>query len=438
MIKLDKWQQDFLDCKGDRVLCTGRQVGKSVICAMDAAETAIDQPNEVTLMIAPTERQAYALFEKTLNYLVLKYPKRIKKGRDKPTQTKINLTNNHKIFCLPTGISGIGIRFLTIKNLYADEASRIPNEVWTAVTPMLLTTGGKSTYLSTPAGAEGYFADVVENRAGAFNSFTRFTVSSEEVINNREICETWTLIQKEKALDYLARERLRLSKLQYAQEYLGQIVADLKQFFPNELIRSVQNLLRGNTPLNPPFLSSNPLGDFYLGVDIARMGEDDTVLFTLEKKNNRRLEQKEMEITRKAYLTETITRIKAADMKYNYRKIYIDDGGMGVGVFDPLLMDEQTRRKVVAINNASRPIDKETGKRKILKEDLYNNLRVLMEQGKISLFEKDDEVFLSLSSVQAEYDNGRLKIFGSYTHIAEALVRAAWCMRDKSLNIWIC
>src|SRR3990167_10851427 len=202
MIKLDKWQQDFLDCKGDRVLCTGRQVGKSVICAMDAAESAVNQANSTTLMIAPTERQAYALFEKTLNHLLTFYPKKIKKGKDKPTQTKVQLVNNHKIFCLPTGISGIGIRFLTIKNLYADEASRIPNEVWTAVTPMLLTTGGKSTYLSTPSVAEGYFADVVENRAGAFNSFTRFTVSSEEVINNREICETLTFIHKYKALDY--------------------------------------------------------------------------------------------------------------------------------------------------------------------------------------------------------------------------------------------
>ena len=415
------------------MLCTGRQVGKSVICAMDAAESAVNQANSTTLMIAPTERQSYALFEKTLNHLLTFYPKKIKKGKDKPTQTKVQLVNGHKIFCLPTGISGIGIRFLTVNNLYADEASRIPNEVWTAVTPMLLTTGGRSTYLSTPAGPQGYFADVVENRAGAFNSFTRFTVSSEEVINNREICDTWTQLQKDKALDFLSRERSRMTRLQYSQEYLGEIVKDLKQFFSNDLIRSVQNLPRAA----PPF-QIDPLGDFYLGVDVARMGEDDTVLFTLEQKQNKRLEQKEMEITRKTFLTETITRIKAADLRYNYKRIYIDDGGMGVGVFDPLLIDEQTRRKVVAVNNASRPIDRETGKKKILKEDLYNNLRVLMEQGKIALFENDDEVFLSLSSVQAEYDNGRLKIFGNYTHIAEALVRAAWCIRDKSLNIWIC
>jgi len=59
-----------------------------------------------------------------------------------------------------------------------------------------------------------------------------------------------------------------------------------------------------------------------------------------------------------------------------------------------------------------------------------------MERGKIELF-NDPEILLSLTSIQAEYNDGKLKIFGSYSHITEALIRAAWCMKDKSLNIWI-
>jgi hypothetical protein len=40
--------------------------------------------------------------------------------------------------------------------------------------------------------------------------------------------------------------------------------------------------------------------------------------------------------------------------------------------------------------------------------------------------------------VQYEYDDkGSIKIFGNYTHIAEALVRAAWCTADKGHGLWV-
>ena len=140
-LKLDDWQKEFIETKGDRVLCCGRQVGKSEICGIDAGEYAMKNKNKTILMIAPTERQAFSLFNKTLDYLMRNYRSFIKKGKDRPTKTKIFLNNGAKIYCLPTGLSGLGIRFLTVHKLYADEASRIPEEVWTAVTPMMLTTG---------------------------------------------------------------------------------------------------------------------------------------------------------------------------------------------------------------------------------------------------------------------------------------------------------
>jgi hypothetical protein len=61
-----------------------------------------------------------------------------------------------------------------------------------------------------------------------------------------------------------------------------------------------------------------------------------------------------------------------------------------------------------------------------------------METGKISLLDEPN-VFQSLKSVQYAYSNDslgtrHLKIFGNYTHITEALVRAAWCVKYKDLN----
>src|SRR3990170_1582961 len=95
-IQLDPWQEKFIQTKGDKILCCGRQVGKSVICGIDAGEYAANNPKNVILMIAPTERQAYALFEKTLAYLSDNYKQLLKKGKERPTKTQINLKNWHQ------------------------------------------------------------------------------------------------------------------------------------------------------------------------------------------------------------------------------------------------------------------------------------------------------------------------------------------------------
>ena len=73
--------------------------------------------------------------------------------------------------------------------------------------------------------------------------------------------------------------------------------------------------------------------------------------------------------------------------------------------------------------------------KKMIQADRYNNLLALMEQKKLRLLQ-DDEIFLSLKSVQFEYtDAGKLRIFGNYTHIADGLTRAAFCNVNKHLNI---
>jgi hypothetical protein len=58
-----------------------------------------------------------------------------------------------------------------------------------------------------------------------------------------------------------------------------------------------------------------------------------------------------------------------------------------------------------------------------------------MESGKIKLFDLP-EIKQSLRSIQYEIEGGKLRIYGNYTHITEAIIRAAWCIKDKSLNIY--
>ena len=408
-LRLDEWQRKVLTQKGNICLRSGRQVGKSTVISIKAAEYAVNNKKKTVLVVAAVERQAYHLFEMTLNYLTDNYKSHIKMGKSRPTKSKIQLKNGSVIMCLPTGVSGLGIRGYTIDLLIADEAAFIPEEVWTAITPMLSVTRGDIILLSTPHGKEGFYYDCFQNEA-----YSSFHISSEECGRIDE--------------KFLKREKERMTKVQYAQEYLGEFVDELMQFFSTDLIRSAMTL------------SSKQIinkGDRFLGVDVARMGGDETVLFSVRRVDRDRIEELEVDISKNTMLPETVRRIKNADTRFNFKKIYIDDGGLGVGVFDPLLEDDQTKRKVEAINNSSRSIDPDKRRKKILKEDLYTNLLRLLEQNKVALKENPD-VLLSLKSIQYEYtDDKRMKIYGNYSHITEALIRAAWCMKNKDLNIYI-
>jgi len=410
VMELDEWQKEVMATEGNIVLRSGRQVGKSTVIARKAAEYALANPNKNILVIASVERQALLLFEKILSHLYLFNNKEIKRGKDKPTKHKLKLKNGAVIHCLPTGLSGYGIRGLTIDLLIADEAAFIPEEVWTAVTPMLAITRGHIILLSTPFGKGGYFYRCFNDP-----TFTSFHVSSEDCPRKNQ--------------DFLDQEKKRMSILQYAQEYLGEFVDELRQFFSLDLIKRCMSTQKRDFP---NFRHAKK----YLGVDVARMGRDDTVLFSIAEIDGN-LWQFDMEITKKNMITENARRIKNADRRYNYNTIYIDDGGMGVGVFDILLEDSQTKRKIVPINNSSRSLDKEgKRKKKLLKEDLYNNLLSLMEQGRLNLVHDQDTID-SLRSVQVEYTPKGMRIFGNWTHITEALIRAAWCVKSKGLNIYI-
>ena len=414
-MELDKWQKEVLKTDGNICLRSGRQVGKSTIISIKAGDYAASNKNKKVLIISATERQAYLLYEKVLAYIHDNYKKYLKKGKDRPTKSTIKLNNGSIIYCLPTGLSGLGIRGYTIDMMIADEAAFIPQEVWSALTPMLATTKGNIILLSTPHGKEGYFYNSFSDSA-----FTSFHVSSEE-------CPR---INKE----FLEREKQTMTKLQYAQEYLGMFVDELRQFFSDKLIKECMILKRNS--------KRDFYRDYYLGVDVARMGEDESTFEILDCTEKDKLIHIENIITRKTLLTETAKKIIDLNKEYNFKKIYIDDAGVGSGVFDYLLEYDDTKKKIVAINNRSRPLDKDDEhKKKILKEDLYNNLLGLMERKQIKLLD-DDEIFRSLKSVQYEYITTagaltKFKIFGSYTHIVEGLIRAAWCVKDKSLNIWV-
>ena len=435
--QLDPWQEEVIECQDNIALRAGRQVGKSTAIAVKASNYATSNPKQSIMIISATERQAFLLFSKVLGYLFDNYKSWIKgmqideEGRtidwqDRPTKSEIKLTNGSIIRCLPTGLDGLGIRGYTVNLLIADEAAFIPEAVWAAVTPMLSTTGGKIILLSTPKGSSGYFFDCYHN-----DQFKTWHINAEDIAETRKDPQkTWMK-------EYYRAEKDRLTKNQYAQEYLAAWISDFHRIYPDNVIKGCAILGKG---------SPGRYKDTFLGVDVARMGDDFSAFSVIGRKEDGMLHQIDHIMTQKTLTTDTFDRIMQLNRRYNFKGIGIDmgSGSLGVGLGDFLFREPTIRRKIVALDNKKIMKDYwEESKSKLLNEHMYFGLLALMEKRKILLL-NDDDVIHSLRSIQYEYlsEEGktRMKIFASHhrdTDSTEALMRAAWLANQKQLNTFI-
>jgi hypothetical protein len=335
--------------------------------------------------------------------------------------TRIILANGSRIYSLPAGRTAYSIRGYTIDLLIADEAAYIPETVWLAVTPMLAvskqTRGfGWMITISTPFGKGGYF----------FNTFTDPDFLSIHV--SSEDCKR---IDK----SFLKKERMRMTKAQYRQEYQGEFCDEWNQFFSTDLLRKQMTFFEWS-------LKERTEGSrFYLGVDIARYGGDENA-FVVVMMTGTRLKAVRCFTTERVSTTDTIGRIMHIDREFNFKRIFIDDAGVGGGVTD-VISDRLGARRVVGLNNASKrmEVQGEERKRGILKEDLYSNTLMLLETGLLEMID-DLSLLRSMKSITYQYGDlesgsNRVKIYGEYAHLAEALVRACWCIKERGLDLYI-
>ena len=409
----DKWQREVLEHQGSITLRCGRQSGKSEVVSQKAVDFAADNVGVTVLIIAAAQRQSGLLFEKV--NAKIQVDSRVDYS-EKPTMTKALLSNGSKIYCVPAGRTGYSIRGFTIDMLIADEAAYIPEAVWVAVEPMIAVSRsqrgfGHIVLLSTPAGKGGYFYD----------SFTDKDFRSWHVPIT--MCRR---ISK----SFVARKRKTLSKLQFAQEYLAEFIDEYQQLFSTQLLKRQMTFI--DWSLKEKVSGSS----FYLGVDVARYGGDENA-FVICELTGKKLKVVKCHTTDRVSTVDTIGRIIEFDRIYGFKKIFIDDAGVGGGVTDVLI--ERLGRRVLGLNNASRrfKMGGEDKKKGILKEDLYSNVLMLLETGRLEMID-DLDLLRSMKSITYEYnDGGRLKITGSYSHLAEGLVRACWCVKEKGLDLYV-
>jgi hypothetical protein len=423
-LTLDPWQKEYIETPPeiDCFMLVPRQIGgKTTAMSIKAVEMCIHdfKEGEMVLINCLTERQAMLMLKKAQIYAEEKYNKFICKDKDnKPTMHRLLFKDgklNKGILCYAAGEEGDSTRGYTIKKLMVDEGARMKEPYFVSALPTLSLTKGSVDIASTPFGKK--------DKEGNENFFYKCFKDEnfKKFIVNLEDCPR-------RDVEMIEKMRTRLSRLQFAQEFMNVFTDELWRIFSKEWIEEI-------CILEQPEVKINTNAKKYLGVDVAGFGLDECTYEGFQKLSKTNIEQIDHIIEKRNYTTDTAKRIFALNEIRNYKKIGVDNAGVGFGVFSELMNDDRTKRKTIALNNASRDEDFEGEKSKrLLKEEMYINLIVLGEQKKIKLF-NNKEIILSLESMQYGEDG---KIFGSYSHICEGIIRALWlATKDKDLNIFV-
>ena len=152
----DPWQRELLHSRQPYLLLNcARQTGKSTTVAALALHQLLAQDDSLVLLVAPSERQSHELYRKVMHgYLALGQPV----ASIKSNQSELELANGSRLVALPGREETIR-SFSGVSLLILDEASRVPDDLYRSVRPMLAVSQGRLVSLSTPFGQRGWFYD---------------------------------------------------------------------------------------------------------------------------------------------------------------------------------------------------------------------------------------------------------------------------------------
>ena len=172
----DDWQIEVLASDHPRkILCCGRQTGKSTVGAVLGVHKALTRPGSTVLVVAPGERQAKLLFSKAASlYRQAGYPLPAHSER----RTGLELSNGSIIEALPAVERTT--RGYSVDLLVVDEAAAVPDQDYHGILPALIATQGEQVLLSTPRGKRGFFHEIWHGGPAA-DDWLRMMIRSDEV-----------------------------------------------------------------------------------------------------------------------------------------------------------------------------------------------------------------------------------------------------------------
>ena len=185
-----------------------------------AVYRAYAQPGSLVVVASPTERQSAEFVRKAAG-MVRKVG--IKPRGDGDNSISLMFPNGSRIVGLP-GTEGTVRGFSAVSLMLIDEASRVEDEMYKALRPMLAVGGGDLWLMSTPYGKQGFF---YETWAHGGEDWLRVSVAATECARI--------------PASFLEEERRTMGLQWFQQEYLCEFVDGGGSVFGRDLVESAMD-----------------------------------------------------------------------------------------------------------------------------------------------------------------------------------------------------
>lgn len=374
--KCKPYQLDFAtSCMNNKrivaVFC--RQSGKTETTSKIAIMLARKQKKGDVLIFAPTERQTELMAQK----IAANIAKMEAVGHlpyfycTNKTLSSFKFSNGRSIICLTSALlsEGESLRGFTAGDIILEEAGSIKDSIiQNVIMPMGATTDPTIIKIGTPRGK---------------NHFYESSIDKNYVVHQYDY--TYPIKAGLISQAYIDEQRMLSTEVSFRTEYGAEFIADSDAYFSYELI---QNCI--DPSLTWESYKPVPGKTYYIGADIARMGQDSTCIMVAEVFQGKGRIVQIVDIP-KCKLDVVIDRIKQLKAFYDPKRIFIDETGLGAGVSDVLSKEFnmprlQEGKQVSGFPHLVEYGDKIVGTKFTIqtKLDMYSNLQVLMNSGKLS------------------------------------------------------
>lgn len=396
-------QREWLLCPSKvKTGACGRRWGKSEAEGVDIVLYALEHPNSIQFIIAPTDDQTKVIMGQVSRFLhaVPGLDAEIREVRS-PYHNIVLLDSTGvregtTVKARTAGPTGKGIRGNKAHRVILDEAAYIADQIVDeVVSPLLADYDGDLVKISTPCGKNHFWRDFTKGQDPNEPRYASFTFPSE-------------------ANPYLSREYLADQKRNkpdrtWAQEYEAAFLDEAGGVF-----RGVRDaILPGRT-------SQEGSAPVTIGVDLARV-EDFTVISVVDPDGNQLYFERFNQIS----WERQIGRIEACYQRFPGAKVILDSTGVGDPIFERLRKSGM-RVEGYQLTNTS-------------KESLIDNLAMLVEQGRVRLLDIPEQTneLLAYQYELTPSRNVRMNApEGMHDDTVIALALAAWGLR-KSRTIQV-
>lgn len=383
-----------------RVVCVGRQVGKSEAGAIEACFELFCVPGSVGWVIAPTYDQAEIIFGRVLERaerLAEHFPHvRIEAQRRRLRLRVIHYAHAPKTPGKFKGMTPVAVsefrgksadridnlRGATLDYAILDEAAMMTSNVWTeAVKPMLSTRKGWALIISTPKGYNWFYTYFKKGWAGKLNGDPSSTAPEATPPSERDPAfesfhaASWE-VRKDVGQEWYDQARRQMPDIEFRQEFGAEFIATAGSVFQGLNLVTRLPYAEVDLPrIGPAMLVQDydPAGDYVIGADFGK--SQDFSVFTV-------VDLRDGKVACMVRTTETAWKkqlaiLTALSARYGDAVIAADSWGVG----DVLVEDLQ---------EAGLAVVEAPFKSAAAKEEYINHLALLMERAAIAL--PDSEV----------------------------------------------